>query len=159
VSHAQHAVEMAAALTFAKYLGAVAGVIGRGGGTAAKGAFANQLPGRLAGELATAARVGAAPIPAGTPAFNAALNEGTIKWVVTESGELLVSPHTVGGVEISHAVLSGGNPVLAAGQAEIAVAGGRFVGMGISPHSGHFMPSQGSVQIGIDVFAKFGIHF
>jgi hypothetical protein len=32
VSNGQHAVEMAAALTFAKYLGAVAGVLGRGAG-------------------------------------------------------------------------------------------------------------------------------
>jgi hypothetical protein len=79
--------------------------------------------------------------------------------VVTESGELLVTPHTVAGVEISHAVLSGGRPVLAAGQAEIAGAGGRFVGMSISPHSGHFKPSAGSLQIGIDAFAKIGIHF
>ncbi|MGK3988331.1 hypothetical protein WME99_35140 [Sorangium sp. So ce136] len=96
---------------------------------------------------------------AGEAAKEAAMNSGTIKWVVTEGGELLVSPHTVSGVEISHAVLSGGRGVLAAGQAEIAAAGGRFVGMEIVPHSGHFMPSLESVQIGIQAFAKYGIGF
>jgi hypothetical protein len=102
--------------------------------------FPNQLPGRLPQELADAARVGAKPIPAGGAGFDAALNEGTIKWVVTESGELLVTPHTVNGLEISHAVLSNGRPVLAAGQADIASAGGIYTGIGISEHSGHFMP-------------------
>jgi hypothetical protein len=121
--------------------------------------FKNQLPGRLATEIAAAARVGAGPIRMGTQAAEAAMNSGTIKWVVTEGGELLISPHTVAGVEISHAVLSGGRGVLAAGQAEIAAAGGRFVGMEIVPHSGHFMPSLESLQIGIQAFAKHGIGF
>jgi hypothetical protein len=49
--------------------------------------------------------------------------------------------------------------VLAAGEAEIAAAGGRFVGIDISPWSGHFMPSTESVQVGVDAFAKAGISF
>jgi hypothetical protein len=49
--------------------------------------------------------------------------------VVTESGELLVTPKFIKGTEISHAVLSGGKPVLAAGEAEVAVAGGKALGM------------------------------
>ena len=121
--------------------------------------FQNQLSGRLASELAAATRVGAGPIRMGTQAAEKAMNSGTIKWVVTEGGELLISPHTVKGVEISHAVLSGGRAVLAAGQAEIAGAGGRFVGMMVNNHSGHFMPSAESVQIGIKAFAQYGIGF
>ncbi|WP_437598650.1 hypothetical protein WMF28_38435 [Sorangium sp. So ce590] len=45
---------------------------------------------------------------------------------------------------------------LAAGQAEIAAAGGRVVGMKIVPHSGHFMPSLESLQIGIQAFPSTG---
>ncbi|WP_437649283.1 hypothetical protein [Sorangium sp. So ce362] len=87
------------------------------------------------------------------------MNEGTIKWVVTESGELAISPHTVKGVEISHAVLSGGKPVLAAGQAEVAGVVGKFVGMRISRFSGHFRPTAESVQVGREAFARHGITF
>ena len=84
------------------------------------------------------------------------INQGTIKFVVTQEGRLLVSPHTVNGVEISHAVLSGGRPVLAAGQAEIAGAQGAYVGIGISRHSGRFMPAESSLAIAKEAFARIG---
>ncbi len=87
------------------------------------------------------------------------MNQGTIKFVVTESGELLISPHTVQGVEISHAVLSGGRPVLAAGQAEVAGAGGRFVGMQLTEHSGHFMPTAESLSVAQEAFKAAGVVF
>ena len=87
------------------------------------------------------------------------MNSGTIKWIVKKGGKLIISPHSVQGVEISRAVLSSGEAVLAAGQAEIASAGGRFVGMEITYHSGHFMPGLESLQAGINVFAKYGIGF
>jgi hypothetical protein len=125
----------------------------------AEGPFVNQLPEKLAAELKAAAAVGAGPISAGSEGFEDALNAGTIKWVVTQAGELIVSPHTVDGVEISHAVLSGGQAVLAAGQAEIAGAGGQFVGLSIEAWSGHFMPSAGSLSIGVDAFSRYGIQF
>ena len=121
--------------------------------------FANQLPGQLTQEMAAAARVGAGAVRPGTPAFERAVNAGTIKWVVTEAGELLISPHSVGGSEISHAVIAGGRPVLAAGQAEIAGSGGAYIGLSITNHSGHYMPSEGSLQVGIDAFAALGIRF
>ncbi|MGC4067461.1 MAG: hypothetical protein QM784_23000 [Polyangiaceae bacterium] len=76
---------------------------------------------------------------------------------MTQSGQLLITPHTVGGVEISHAVLSGGEAVLAAGHAEIAAGGGQFIGMSINASSGHF--GAGAVEIGIEAFAKVGIFF
>ena len=133
---------------------------------APKGArtFPNQLPGSLADEVAEAAAVGAKPIQPGTPAFEAAVNEGTLKFVVNESGELLVSPHTVGGVEISHAVLSGGRPVLSAGQANIAGAGGKFIGLELTPHSGHFFKglrseSLKALDVAREAFRKFGVEF
>ncbi len=127
--------------------------------------FANQLPGELGSEMAAASRVGAAPINAGSPQFAAAVNEGTIKWVVTQSGDLVITPAEVGGVEISHAVLSGGENVLAAGTADVAGAGGNYVGLGISPYSGHFLngasaaESAASEAIGRQAFARYGIVF
>ncbi|XXT18784.1 hypothetical protein WME94_52015 [Sorangium sp. So ce429] len=87
------------------------------------------------------------------------MNEGTVKWVVTEAGDLLISPNTVNAGEISHAVLSGGKPVLAAGQAQVAWVGGKFLGMRISRFSGHFMPTAESVQVGREAFARHGITF
>lgn len=117
----------------------------------------NQLPELLELELSVAAEVGAVPIEAGTAEFMAAANQGTLKWVVTQSGKLFVTPHTVGGVEISHAVLSGGESVLAAGHAEIAAAGGEAMGLSINALSGHF--GAGSVDIGIAAFEAAGVLF
>ena len=119
----------------------------------------NQLPERLSAELADAARLGVKPIPVGGPGFEEAVNQGTVKFVVTESGELVVAPHTVEGVEISHAVLSGGRPVVTAGQAEIAAAEGQFFGIGITEHSGHFLPPQERLEFAKRLFAQFGIKF
>ena len=121
--------------------------------------FSNQVPDRLSDELADAASVGARPMRMGDAGIEEVVNQGTIKFVVTESGDLLVTPHSVKGVEISHAVLSGGQPVLAAGQADIAAAGGKFLGIDISPHSGHFKPTAESLRKAREAFAKYGIEF
>jgi len=119
--------------------------------------LANKLPGLLGVELEAAAKVGATPISATAEALETVANQGTLKWAVLESGELVVSPHTVKGVEISHAVLSGGRAVRAAGHADVAAAGRRFVGIGFNAQSGHF--GEGAVEIGKAAFAKFGITF
>ena len=79
--------------------------------------------------------------------------------MVLEGGELIIAPHTVGGVEISHAVLSQGRSVIAAGQAEIAASGNTFVGISINNHSGHFMPSTESLQAARDAFMRAGVVF
>ena len=121
--------------------------------------FRNQLPGELASKLGTARALGVSPIRAGGRGFDSLVNSGTIKWVVTESGELMVGPHSINGVEISHAVLSGGAPVRAAGQANIAATSGVRVGLDINNHSGHFRPSAESLQIGVDAFAALGVQF
>lgn len=77
--------------------------------------------------------------------------------VVTEGGKLPVTPHTVGGLDISPAVLSGGQAVRAAGHADIAVAGGNAVGIEINALSGHF--GGGDLELGRQAFAFFGIFF
>jgi hypothetical protein len=93
------------------------------------------------------------------------VNQGTVKFVVTEGGELLIIPHTVNGVEISHAVLSEGKPVLAAGQADIVGTKGDFIGIAITSHSGHYLngatleESAQSLQIAKEAFEKLDIVF
>jgi hypothetical protein len=127
--------------------------------------FSNQLPEKLAAELAEARSVGVKPLRFGDQTFDATINQGTVKYVVTESGELLFTPHTVNNVEISHAVLSNGRPVLAAGQADIAGASGQYVGLGITPHSGHFLngatsgQSAAALEVAKAAFQKIGIKF
>lgn len=117
-------------------------------GPAAQGTrlFDNQLPHRLAQELAEARALGVTPIRVGDAGFEKLVNEGTIKFVVTESGDLLVGPHSVHGVEISHAVLSNGKAVRVAGEAEVMGHRGLYVATEIEPHSGHFMNGSSHAQ-------------
>jgi hypothetical protein len=54
----------------------------------------------------------------------------------------------------------GGAPVVAAGEAEIAGgAESGYYGLEINFHSGHFLPSAASLEIGKNAFAMFGIEF
>jgi RHS repeat-associated protein len=122
--------------------------------------FPNTMSGTLDQELATAQRLGVAPAVAGSAGFESALSSGTIKWAVLQDGSLVVIPKFANGVEISHSVLSGGASVRAAGEAEVAgSAKAGYFGLDINYHSGHFQPSSGSLQIGIDAFAAAGVHF
>ncbi len=130
-----------------------------GEGAVAKKTFPNKMPETLADEIAIASSVGAKPLRYGDKDFEAAVNSGTVKFVVTQSGEVLISPHTVNAVEISHAALSNGKSVLAAGQADIAASGGRFYGIGITNHSGHYQPSIESLSVARESFKELGIVF
>ena len=68
--------------------------------------------------------------------------EGKIKRAILEDGRLVVMPHTVHGEEISHAVLSGGQSVRAAGEATITGSADMgYFGIEISSRSGHFVGS------------------
>ena len=74
--------------------------------------------------------------------------------------ELVVVPKFVDGTEISDSALSGGDPVRAAGEAEIVgTAESGYVGLDINNQSGHFEPSPESVQIGKDAFSAVGVQF
>ncbi|VTU13426.1 adhesin HecA family 20-residue repeat (two copies) [Variovorax sp. RA8] len=127
--------------------------------------FGNQLPSNLAAETAAANAVGVRPIPASDPSFPSVVNQGQIKFVVTAGGQLLIAPHTVNGIEISHAVLSNGQPVIAAGQANIAGLPGALFGLDIEPYSGHFLngatPAQSAAadQAARTAFSSVGINF
>ncbi|WP_236622194.1 RHS repeat-associated core domain-containing protein [Novipirellula maiorica] len=125
----------------------------------------NQLPDSLADELATASANGVSPIKVGDPGFDEVVNSGTVKWAVDEAGDLWVIPAVKNGEEISHAVLVGGRPVKAAGQADVAGTPGTYLGLDITPHSGHYnngasaADNAETVAIGIEAFGKTGITF
>ncbi|MDC0713099.1 hypothetical protein POL68_31845 [Stigmatella sp. ncwal1] len=125
----------------------------------------NQKPQLLSVELETAQKVGVRPARVTDPEFLRYVNEGRIKWVVTHDGTLQVIPHTWRRTEISHAVASGGRPVLAAGEADVAIHGASRMGIELTPHSGHFLygaseaMSTRALEIGRQAFARAGILF
>lgn len=127
--------------------------------------FENQLPEQLASELEVAQRLGVRPVSVDSAEFARYASGERIKWVVTEDGRLSVIPHRWSEVEIAHTVASGGRPVLAAGEAEIAVQGSTRFGIRLTPHSGHYLygasrvVSDMALEIGRQAFARFGITF
>jgi hypothetical protein len=127
--------------------------------------FENQVPERFASELALAKKLGIRPVNPSDPEFLRYANEGTVKWVVTQEGELLIIPRAWRGMEIAHSVASGGRPVFAAGEAEIAIQGSTRFGTEITSHSGHYLNgasrvvNERVVDIGRQAFARFGITF
>ncbi|TVT43940.1 hypothetical protein FNH05_22020 [Amycolatopsis rhizosphaerae] len=92
-----------------------------------------------------------------------AAGDGQIKWVVTDTGELRVAPHTVNGEEISHAAIANGSNVRAAGQANVAGSSdGGYFGLDIDNHSGHYFHNvdhsgDAVIQEGVDAFERHGV--
>jgi len=125
----------------------------------------NQNPESLEQELEDAERLGVRPIQPVGEEFARIANEGPIKWAITEGGGLQVVPAVVEGTEISHAVISGGASVLAAGEASVAVGANTIFGLEIAAWSGHFMfgataaESAAVIALGRAAFAAFGIVF
>lgn len=119
--------------------------------------FANQLPSRLGVELTLARQLGVTPLRVGEPGFDAAIGGGTVKWALTATGELLFVPKFVRGVELAHTVITQGDPVRAAGEAEIVRLDDRYGLIGINAHSGHYQPDQASLRIGERAFDNAGI--
>ena len=129
--------------------------------------FDNQMPNNLQNELKIANRLGVKPIsPSNTAAFDELINGGEkVKFVVTEDNQLLLMPAVKDGQEISHAVLSNGQPVRAAGEVDIGGGNGTYYGLDFEPNSGHFhngnTPAQNELsdKIAKEAFAKYGISF
>ncbi|TDC83508.1 hypothetical protein E1193_08665 [Micromonospora sp. KC606] len=121
--------------------------------------FPNTMADRLEAELELADDLGVRPVRLGAAGFDATIEQGTLKWVITMDGSILVMPHTVQATEISHTALARGAPVLAAGEVEIAGGGGVYFGLRISNHSGHYQPSDASLDFAVRVFADAGITF
>jgi len=126
--------------------------------------FVNQKPETLEAEMAEAEELGVKPIDPTGKQFARIANEGTIKWAVTEGG-LKVVPAVVEGVEISHAVISAGAPVIAAGEATVVVSGTTAIGIEITAWSGHFLfgataaQTTAAIAAGKVAFEAFGILF
>ncbi|SFH05428.1 hypothetical protein SAMN05518865_1511, partial [Duganella sp. CF458] len=128
--------------------------------------FHNQLPQRLAEELAEAGRLGVRPIAPLSEGFDKII-EREMKFAVTQKGELRVMPKFAeDGSEISHAVLTNGKPVISAGEVDIAGdALNGYLGLGFKTHSGHFLNGATDAQnakveaIAREAFEKYGITF
>jgi len=106
---------------------------------------------------------GVTPAAPGTGAFDRAIATapgGVIKWAVTKGLGLRIMPAaSADTIDLYHSVLSGGDPVLAAGEAQITRWEGGYYGEEITCHSGHFQPDEGSLDIGINAFREAGIEF
>ncbi|MBT2458326.1 hypothetical protein J7E98_27205 [Streptomyces sp. ISL-86] len=121
--------------------------------------FANQMPDNLERELRSAENLGVTPSASGTAAFDRAIDGEFVKWVILEDGSLVVVAKNVQGQEIYHSVLSNGDPVLAAGEANIVGSNGTYFGIELNNHSGHFRPSSESLELGRQAFARAGVIF
>lgn len=124
--------------------------------------YANLRPEALAGEMAFAGEL-AIPAKPGTLEFLMNIQNaegGVVKWVVTADGTLIISAKNVSGLEIPHSVLVEGRPVLAAGEATIALdAEGNAVGSSINRWSGHYQVGDEALDIGVEAFRDAGITF
>ncbi len=134
-------------------------------GTGATQVLDNQLPERLPAELELARKLGVRPASVDSPQFARYASEERVKWVITEEGHLRIVPEKWNTLEIAHTVASGGRPVLAAGEAELAIHGTTFFGVRITPRSGHYMNrapkavSDKVLTLGRQAFARYGITF
>ncbi|MGH1387329.1 RHS repeat-associated core domain-containing protein [Kordia sp.] len=113
--------------------------------------FPNLMPESLDYELARAEKLGVEVMGLNSKGFDDMVVNGPIKFVVDSNGEMQLMSKFVDGEEISHAVLTKGRNVLTAG--ELMLAGSKEIGyfvLDISNHSGHFQPSEKSLQIAKD---------
>ena len=104
--------------------------------------FENTRAEDLPAELDTAEMLGIKPMHVDDPDFGQVANEGPIKWVITEGGELLVAPSIV-----AHTVLTAGDAVFAADEANIDADGNERVGIEINNSSDHYRPDDRSLEV------------
>ncbi|GAA4843355.1 hypothetical protein GCM10023331_30420 [Algivirga pacifica] len=120
--------------------------------------FSNLMPDKLADELRSAENLGIVPHNVnknGNIDNVLKVDDGVIKWAVLENGEFMMMPKHKNGIEVYHPVLSKGKNVLAAGEGTIA--GDADLGYYIlefNNYSGHFRPSQESLDIGKEVLKE-----
>lgn len=85
-----------------------------------------------------------------------------LKWVVTEDGKPIVTPAKVGeyagskAIELSHASMTNGESVRAAGEAYFAPEGAPLL---ITGHGGHYRPGAGALDIGASALRRASFTF
>jgi hypothetical protein len=118
--------------------------------------FHNQQAGSLSKELATAKALGVRPVGPRDRAARSLLESGRLIWAILGDGTLVFAPRSVDGYGIHHPVLSDGEDVRAAGEAELFDVWDGYKGH-INNRSGHFRPSEESLNYAREVFALYGI--
>jgi RHS repeat-associated protein len=128
------------------------------GAGGSKESFPNRLSGQLQSDLSLGKEMGVEPIQAKDPGFQSLIQKGTVKWAISEDGQLLFVPKYVGGTEIPHTVITGGNPVLSAGEASIINTGNGYTAIDFNLWSGHYWPDDASSVLAIETFIESGIN-
>lgn len=119
--------------------------------------YPNLKPEDLEEEVKLAEELGVTPAQAGTPEFEAMLQDGgQVKWVITKNGELWFIPKNVDGTEIAHAVMTNGDEVLVAGDANIVQwemePGSSYTVLELTNQSGHYQPASNRLEIAKIIF-------
>ena len=78
-------------------------------------------------------------------------------FVVSLDGSLVAAPRRQRNEDISHTVLSGGGPVLAAGEFSVAFRGSEIVVSALNDMSGHYKPGTDGLAVAQDAFEAAGI--
>ena len=120
--------------------------------------FENRYPEKLQSELERADALGVKPLKPGEPGFQQMTQQGTLKWALTENGELNFMPKEVDGEEIPHTALTRGAPVQDAGEVTlVGTGGGGYRAEGFSHSSGHYRPDEDLPLPGAQAFSNAGI--
>jgi len=122
--------------------------------------YENGMPENLKDEILLAQKIGVEPQRMSDYLQSPHPDALPLKFVVTEKGELIVAPTVyIGDKTISHAVLSGGRPVYAAGEVEIGVFNDYRYGLKLSNHTGHYKVPSESLDIAQTAFQRYGFDF
>ena len=120
--------------------------------------YPNLKPEDLEEEMKLAKKLGVTPAQAGTAEFEEILqqDEGQVKWVITKNGELWFIPKNVNGNEIAHTVMTNGDGVIMAGDANIvqweSELGYPYTVLELTNQSGHYQPISDRLEMAKIIF-------
>ncbi len=126
--------------------------------------FENGEPWKLESELKLGEALGIEPMEITDPRFKDMAREagGRLKWAHTTDNRVLWMPHTVDAsgaqLEVPHTVLTGGENVLSAGEARVAVRPSNTVVVQMDNHSGHYEPSNESLDRAAARVEEYGVN-
>lgn len=120
--------------------------------------YYNDDPTRLGQELQAARRAGVVPVEVSSSAFTVLAATGVrMIFVVLLDGSLVAAPRRQRNEDISHTVLSGGGPVLAAGEFSVGFRGSEIVVSALNDMSGHYQPGTDGLAVAQEAFEAAGI--